>query len=400
MKTTRMFLVALAALGMAACSNNDEIPGMNNDGTKSMYLKFEGLSSETSSRAIEAAQTAGAIAFTNIRVYFANAAGVIQKTENLDNTSDDWSTIGTTGHIFHNIPNSVEQVYVVGNAKDKDIPSVTDKSTNISVVKNQALQVASEQTFGNVILFGEDTQITPAKGISDPEEGHDYLYEADVTLAPFVSRFEVKGIQCEDLTGSKYKKIVLEAIGLMDYNNKFTLGGAASEEMTITNVLEPGSIATKGSYIFGETTDEQNGAYTNYSWAWDKITSTNSSLTTLTKNDDICNPNENKYFVYQFSPKQITGNKNVQIKLALDAYTDETTKDPFGAVVTAKFQKQGEDGKLVDLASFETGKIYRIDSYKFKVENVKPWNPDEEICVNVVVKVKSWEIIPLTPVFE
>lgn len=54
MKTAKMFLVTLAALSMAACSNNDEIPGMNNDGTKSVSLRLDGLA--TSSRAIGDAQ--------------------------------------------------------------------------------------------------------------------------------------------------------------------------------------------------------------------------------------------------------------------------------------------------------------------------------------------------------
>lgn len=395
MKTAKMFLVALAALSMAACSNNDEIPGVENDGTMSMYLKFEGLSTGTTTRATGAAETAGAISFDNITVYFADGSGVIQKTETLNDEADDWTMIGTTGHIFHKIPNSVNQVYVVGNAEGKSLPTVTPKTTNISQVKSAALKVAGEQDFDNVILFGEDTQITPVADGSHEvgEETHEYLYEAEVNLAPFVSRFEVKGIQCENLSNSKYKKIVLEAIGLMDYNNQFTLGGGKSEEMTITNVLEPGSTAEEGKYIFGETSDTSNGEYTNYSWAWDKITGA-----TLTGSETVYNPTAG-YYIYQFCPLQITGGKNVQIKLAVDAYTDDSTIDPMGAVVTARFQKQGTSG-LEDLTSFEAGKIYRIDNYKFKVENVKPWNPDEEICVNVVVKVQEWEVVPLTPVFE
>lgn len=394
MKMRKMFLAALVGLGMFTGCNNDEVPAVNNDGTMSMYLKFEGLSTGTFTKAIDVAKAAGAISFDNITVYFANASGVIQKTETLNSSAQDWNVIGTTGHIFHQIPNSVNQVYVVGNAEGKDLPAVTVNTTNISAVKAQALQVADEQDFEDVILFGEDTQIEPAEAtLTDPEEGHNNLYKAEVTLVPFVSRFEVKGIQCEDLTNSKYKKIVLQAIGLMDYNNKFTLGGTASEEMTITNVLEPGSTAESGKYIFGETTDGVNGVYTNYSWAWDKITGTD---VTLDANDEIYNPDGDKYFVYHFCPKQITGNKNVQIKLAVDAYTDDTTLDPMGAVVTASFNT--EDG--IPLTQFEAGKIYRIDSYKFKVENVKPWNPDELICVNVVVTVANWNVIALTPVFE
>lgn len=392
MKMNKFFMLGLAGLAFAACSNEEDLTsGVSNDGTKSMYLKFEGLSSGVSGRAVEEGKTAGQIALTNFTVYFTDATGVIRETATLNDDAADWATIGTVGHLFHSIPNSVEQVYVVGNAENKNLPQVTVNTTNISVVKNQALQIAGEQDFGDVILFGGDTQIEPVTdgSITDDQEGHNLLYKAEVALAPFVSRFEVKGIQCEDLTGSKYKKIELEAIGLMDYNNKFTLGGTASEPMTIDNVLEPGSTPEAGKYIFGETTDAVNNAYTNYSWAWDKITGVE-----LTKNDDIHNPAAG-YYVYQFSPKQITSGKNVQIKLALNAYRADDSLDPFGAVVTAKFNTS--NGPLTEFAA---GKIYRIDSYKFKVENVGPWNPDEEICVNVKVTVANWEIVALTPVFE
>lgn len=395
MKLSKYFMMAAASLALFACSNDEDIPGLNGEGTKSVYLKFEGLSTGTTTRVTDVAKSEGAIVFDNITVYFTDASGAIQETQSFKQSddADAWNNLATAGHLFHGIPNTVEQVYVVGNAAEKGLTG-----TNISDIKAQSLQVAKEQDFEDVILFGEDESIEPVTdgdNITD-DQGHTLLYKAEVTLAPFVSRFEIAGIQCEDITDSKYQKIVLQAIGLMDYNNQFTLGGGKSEEMTITNILEPGSAAEEGKFIFGETTDTPNGAYTNYSWAWDKITGN----VTLDANEDVHYPSsESNRYVYQFCPLQITGNKNVQIKLAVDAYTDDSTIDLFGGVVTAKFQKQGTSG-LEDVTAFEAGKIYKIDSYKFKVENVKPWNPDEEICVNVVVKVQDWEVVALTPVFE
>ena len=388
MKSMKYLCLALASMALFACSNEEEVLGVNNENTKSMYLKFEGLSAGT--RAVGEAESEGAINLTNITVYFADASGVIQNTQTLDDEADDWSTISTTGHIFHNIPNSVEQVYVVGNAEGKVLPTVTAGTTNISAVKAQSMQVAAEQDFDDVILFGEDTEITPVTGDTptDTEHPDGYLFEAEVTLAPFVARFEIAGIQCEDLT-SEYKKIVLEAIGLMDYNNKFTLGGTASEEMTVDNVLEPGETAGQNEYVFGEASQ-------NYDWAWDKINDGDGDAV-LDADADVWFPaSGTDRYVYQFCPIALKDGSLVQIKLAVNAYTDDTTIDPFGGVVTAKFQT--EDG--TDLTKFEAGKIYTIDEFKFKAENVGPWDPDETICVNVVVKVSEWDIVPLTPVFE
>lgn len=77
MKTAKMFLVALAALSMAACSNNDEIPGVENDGTKSVALRLDGLASST--RAVGDAQSAGKIALSNLTVYFTDGANIFSK---------------------------------------------------------------------------------------------------------------------------------------------------------------------------------------------------------------------------------------------------------------------------------------------------------------------------------
>lgn len=392
MKLSKYFMMAAASLALFACSNDEDIPGLNGEGTKSVYLKFEGLSTGTTTRTTGVAKSGGAIGFDNITVYFTNASGVIKETQTLDSKVSDWSKLSTTGHLFHGIPNTVEKVYVVGNAEGKGLTG-----SNISDIKAQSLQVANEQDFEDVILFGADESIEPVTdgSVTDTEHPGGYLFKAEVTLAPFVSRFEIAGIQCENLT-DKYSKITLEAIGLMDYNNKFTVGGTASEEMTIANILEPGSTAEPGKYIFGEVSDSESNDYTNYKWAWDKISGVD-----LTENTTVHYPStgEDRY-VYQFCPLQIGqegSKKNVQIKLAVDAFLKGTNaKDPFGAVVTASFNKT--DGK--PLEAFQAGKIYKIDSYKFKVENVKPWNPDEEICVNVVVKVQNWEVVALTPVFE
>lgn len=375
MKTAKMFLVALAALSMAACSNNDEIPGMNNDGTKSVALRLDGLATSTT-RAVGDAQSAGQIALSNLTVYFTDGTNILAKESLSTSNTTEWGELTTTGYVFHQLPSTVTQVQIVGNSASKTITE-----TNVTALKGSVLKAAGEQTFTNVTLFGEDTSLTES---AEGDEHVEKIYTATVDLKPLVARFEIGNIACTDLGTGPVKQFDLSVIGLMDFNSGVTLTGTASGEYTLDNVLEPGSQTTEGKVIFGEADDEAG-------WAWDKISG--ATITTTT----AWNPGESgdKKFVYQFIPNKLTDGSMAQVKLVLDnvVWTDGTN-NPFNSVVTAKFQKDG-----VDLTEFEAGKIYTVD-YQFKGENVGPWNPDDVKCVQINVTVASWEVVALTPVFE
>lgn len=378
MKTAKMFLVTLAALSMAACSNNDEMPGMNNDGTKSVSLRLDGLA--TSSRAIGDAQKAGQIALSNLTVYFTDGTNILAKKSLSTANAAEWAELTGEGHVFHQLPSAVSQIQIVGNSTGKTIAEGT-----VAALKASVLKAAGEQEFTNVTLFGEDTSLeSQAPQVSDDHT--DDVLKAEVPLSPLVARFEIGNIACTDLGTGPVKQFDLSVIGLMDFNSGVTLAGTASgTEYTLDNVLEPGSQAVQGKVIFGDA-DENAG------WAWDKI----SGATNITSSTPW-NPGESgdKKFVYQFIPNKITGNKMAQVKLVLDnvKWTDGTN-NPFNSVVTAKFQKDG-----VDLTAFQAGKIYTVD-YQFRGENVGPWNPDDVKCVQINVTVANWEVVALTPVFE
>lgn len=377
MKTAKMFLVTLAALSMAACSNNDEMPGMNNDGTKSVSLRLDGLA--TSSRAIGDAQSAGKIALSNLTVYFTDGTNILAKKSLSTANAAEWAELTGEGHVFHQLPSAVSQIQIVGNSTGKTITEGT-----VAALKASVLKAAGEQEFTNVTLFGEDTSLeSQAPQVSDDHT--DDVLKAEVPLSPLVARFEIGNIACTDLGTGPVKQFDLSVIGLMDFNSGVTLAGTASgTEYTLDNVLEPGSQVVQGKVIFGEA-DENAG------WAWDKISG--ATITTTTP----WNPgvSGDKKFVYQFIPNKLANGKMAQVKLVLDnvKWTDGTN-NPFNSVVTAKFQKDGED-----LTAFQAGKIYTVD-YQFRGENVGPWNPDDVKCVQINVTVANWEVVALTPVFE
>lgn len=379
MKLSKYFMMAAASLALFACSNDEDIPGLNGEGTKSVALKLDGLSSGTSTKAVGDAQKAGQIALSNVTIYFTDGTNILKKETLSTSNTTEWGELTTTGHIFHQLPSTVSQIQIVGNK------TITLAESTVAKLKESVLKAAGEQTFTNVTLFGEDTKLDDP---TDSQEGDDHVnnvLEASVNLKPLVARFEIGDIQCEDLGTGPVKQFDLSVIGLMDFNSAVKLDGTATgTEYTLANVLEPGSEPAGGKVIFGEADDEAG-------WAWDKITG--ATITTTT----AWNPGESgdKKFVYQFIPNKLADGSMAQIKLVLDnvVWTDGSG-NPFNSVVTAKFQKDGED-----LTAFEAGKIYTVN-YKFKGENVGPWNPDDVKCVQINVTVASWEVVALTPVFE
>ncbi len=384
MKLSKYFMMAAASLALFACSNDEDIPGLNGEGTKSVALKLDGLSSGTSTKAVGDAQKAGQIALSNVTIYFTDGTKIL-KREVLNSESPAWTELtGKNGHIFHQLPSTVTQVQIVGNSAGKTITEGT-----VAALKGSVLKAAGEQEFTNVTLFGEDAELTKTTA----DEHGDNVYTATVDLKPLVARFEIGNIACTDMGTGPVSGFDLKVIGLMDFNTGVTLDGTTvSGPMTLSNILEPGSKnSEKGKYIFGEESDDAaDNSYADVKWAWDKFEGA-----TNINNTTPWNPETNKRFVYQFIPNKLANGKMAQIKLVLDnvVWTDGSG-NPFNSVVTAKFQKGGQD-----LTEFEAGKIYTVD-YQFKGENVGPWNPDDVKCVKINVTVASWEIVALTPVFE
>lgn len=386
MKLSKYFMMAAASLALFACSNDEDVPGLNGEGTKSVALKLDGLSSGISTKAVGDSKSAGKIDLSNMTIYFTDGTNILKK-EVLNSESPAWTELTGAGHIFHQLPSTVTQVQIVGNSAGKTITEGT-----VAGLKGSVLKAAREQEFTNVTLFGEDTSLDPQEPVKGDEHTSSVL-KATVNLAPLVARFEIGNIGCSDMGDPTcaITKYDLRVIGLMDFNSAVKLNGtAAGTEYTVANVLEPGSAEEEGKVVFGEANADAG-------WAWDKIsgegsTGINSKGSWNPKKED----GKDGKFVYQFIPNEITGSKLVQVKLVLDNIEwADGTKNPFNSVVTAKFQT--EDGKV--LTEFAAGKIYTVN-YQFPSEKIGPWNPGDVKCVLLNVTVASWEVVALTPVFE
>lgn len=362
MKLTKSLFLAFAGLGLFACSNEDVATDATVDGGKSktMVISLNGISE--GSRATSAAESAGTVALNNVAIFYTTATGSVGHVTTLSSTDgDDWRDLTNgTGYVEHSLPASIAQVYVVGNYDDL-LGSLNEIGT-AELLETKVINASAQQTFGNVLLYGKDTD-----GLDTVEAGDgthtENVVKAELTISPLVSRLEISGIQCEDL-GDQYSSIDLKKIGLTNFYTTTTVGG------TIAGLQATAVDAQAQETIWGSN-----------SWAADVITEA-----TLTSKESVWNPTAG-VFSYNIVPNSTTANEVLQVRLLVEAKRGETV-DPISNTLIANVGQQ-----------LAAGKIYKM-TYKFKEENVGPWDPDNTQCVIVNVTVSNWEVVTLTPSFE
>lgn len=409
MKISKSLFLAFAGLGLFACSNEDVTTGVDNSGNNSIVIKLDGLSDGSRSVGDPTTgddNTTVLTTMSDVAILLSDGTKILGHTTiDANSQSTEWGQLKGSGYIMHEVNSHVREVHVIGNyTKHTGLKNIVDNiaddgTTDLSNVTTQVIKAASQQTFGEVTLYGVDNALTTVtggdEGDADNHEGTTHtMLQADVTVNHLVSRIEIGNIQCTDLNDgadAMYDKITLKYIGLLNYYNQTTIGGTVSTPMTLANVLEPTDAnKTPGEGMYSWSATSSNA---DYNWAWDPIDNS-ADAAVLDSKDEVYNPSTNKKFVYQFIPSQVkeSGLKNFNVKLYLDAQEKGTNNINAFHTVTANFTGDTD-------FTYEPGKIYKVD-LAFGEENIGPWNPDEVICVRVKVTVADWTIKALTPTFE
>lgn len=230
MKLNKYFMLGLAGLAFAACSNEDEVgKNLSDDNTpKTLIVSIKGLGDASTRADINAggsiwAGDANATAaqgnIQNLAFFFTDGAGAVkykyQIAKDLEEsaTEDDkkantakWDALfKTTGAKFVGLT-GVTAVHVVANAifDTNEFTTITNISSLSTTLKQQAPSIAKNA----VVYVGSDKDMPdvhpePATGITGDEEikvdgagskGTLY-YVAEVALKPIISRIQIKSIK-------------------------------------------------------------------------------------------------------------------------------------------------------------------------------------------------------------
>ena len=318
----KLFVAVLAIAGLVACNNEPET--IFNSSMKSVSLTIANSNEVT--RAITNA-SAGAdfecATAADLTVLFADQSGKVVETRALTTGTNEGGT-----YSFHKLPETVQQVGVIA-LRGNDTPATLAAAEAIWQTETLDAQVA------NIVVYGASGQMV--QNGTCTHDGAQYpLFEGEVRVAPFHTRFEVLSFQCTDLGQNEYgySKITLD---------KMTYGGQYVQ--TLGNVLEsPTAVATAGE-----------GKAWSWNWANEKAAANLVvDLTVVGKNYTVAIPEKT---------------------LTINGYLDK-------------------DGK--EITTFKRENIYKLN-VPFLEANIDA--TDAYICVNVEVEIAEWVVNTITPTF-
>lgn len=287
MKMNKYFMLGLAGLAFAACSNEeDAIVGGGTD-NKTMVVSIAGIGADTKASTPGDKWSSDNAAVDNISsltLFFTDANGVIKYKYDADETDkeDEWNGLFGTGLKFVGL-SGVTAVHAIAN--DAAAASLAVNG-NINTLKtayaDQGLSIAKT----GVVYVGSDKDITPfnpepAKPETMPEvtvgEEGNFYYSAEVKLKPIISRIQINSITVETsgsttfgptedadkytLTWNNFKP-VLNGIYLNNIATEFTdFAGTVNALSKNTTYLQ--TIAD-GAWTLGGSDMAANAAYVSF----------------------------------------------------------------------------------------------------------------------------------------
>jgi hypothetical protein len=352
MKLNKYFMLGLAGLAFAACSNEDEVGNDLSQNSKTITVKIETGGYTTRASGNEAwtngANNQSQITVNTVTLYLLDKDGAIVDTKTLANKLSD---------TFHGVSGTVTKIAAVANCQ----PTASGTWANVVV---ETFDVADYQTAENAPVYAEAVDITYKN--TDTQDGYP-MYEATLQLVTKMSRIELSGnLQCTNLTESAYKTLTLEYVGINRANTKFTLKGIGSDPHPVTDNL-PGFPDTGTPTAFYDAAatpapvlDDKNTSValgTSYGYSVCGMP----ELLLRFDSEPIDNVTEG-YIIYDPAYLKITGFKTA-------------------------------DGNVV---AMEPGKIYQITDLEFTEENITTLEKDK-ICITATVSVAPWDIVAVEP---
>lgn len=390
----KKLFVAVLALGALAACQKDNLPSYDESEAKTIQISILNETDYTRGVGGDTAQGEAKVCAANadLKVIFAKADGTIVYEDTLLTATDQGTTddkhngVGAAGenptyvkdadadkYMWHNVPADVKQIAVVryeaGDLAEGKTNFVGDNlSTLLALAENEAANLARE--IEDIVLYGVDdlydTGATHRVGST-----FFHVWQADVTVAPKLARFEIHSLACTDLGA-------LNADGDPD---TYDLDELLLKSLTWTGAKEAHTAPGFGTQrLFGA-----------YNPATAKVDTNNQPDATLRSN---AYAPTNGAWSWNVAPCTFSG-----LTLDIDAYAYDYTLAGrnLPLVVTGLATTQANaDAKTADGNTFEAGKIYTID-LTFKQSNIKT---ADGICAVVTVVVQPWVIEKRYPVYQ
>ena len=390
MKLNKLFVSALAALAVVACSKDGDPVTEGPENGQGLSVT---VSLRTSGSA--AVQTAGkgtraevddfsstAITLREIKVFFADGEnGNILESREFSETD-----ITEKKAVFHSINPSATHAVVAANCNEL----LTATPATVAALKNIQLDLTSYQGLADVPLMSAVGALVPneSEHPTTPGETDVNWCKVELTVAPVLARIEIGG-NLEIAAGAEgrfvYTDFTPKHVGLNGLYEKCTLTGgtvngaariyANSNAVGFPVLSTVGSVTATPQWMYNEfqTTAQQNMIQaTDHTVDLGKVYAYNVM------------PEDKPEITVQFASTPIPADE-----LAGSAIVPVSPK---AYIKIVNFSKDGATEKL------EAGKIYKIDGISFTQDKITMLD-DQVLCVEVTVTVRDWEIVTVTPEF-
>ena len=367
MKLSKLMLAAfVAVLAIASCNKKETTPEVNR--LKTVEISLENVLI-TKGLAGDKIQAGDAVVVNDLKIFLTDASGNEYDAKVSDGSAaaqSYFTGVPTETVAFHYVDPNCTKVVAVANL-GKDITFAEYKAL-------AALNIEDQQDATALVLYDEATLTSTAREHNDANaDGTTYLapvYEAELTLTPRVSRFEVDGFTVKFSDEPLFNEIKITQLAFFNYYEETTVdGGVESELSESLNFLNQSEV-----YAWldnGET-------------AWYR----DSFEVVITPEDNVAStPKPLAYHMFSCAETPV-----MLIKLLAD--------DQPAYLYSKGFYKA--DGTAV--TEFEEGKIYRM-SAKGEVENDGniPFEDTDidpmDRCLDITVEVVEWAVELVYPEF-
>lgn len=377
MKLNKYFMLGLAGLAFAACSNDDEsnAPADNTEGK--VYVSLSLGSAKTRSLGESAAGLYNNI--KNLKVFFYTSGDqYVNYTPDAEVLADAVEKLKTDHRAtieFKDVPGSANRIYIIANEKDNnpiEIGSWAD-------VENTNIYIQNQVKEGFDRFSNEESTMTGYSEITTSTE---------VELKPVTCRLEVQNFIAkkapEEFLGRDIAEFTVEGIYINSFYTQGKLGNIALDDRDRVNMINEG---------FSKDT------YTDYTYMYDEPTyapaegptATSAKSTTegeIWKVSPVTTTNYWGYSVLKgYAPHMI-------VKLNVTYDGDDA---PVERYLTIQQYKQSTNNEAV--TKFERGNAYRITNLEFDATNLTEEPYEQTKNVSAIVTVAPWTGVEILPDF-
>ena len=337
---------------------------------------------------------------SDLKILFANSAGVVVKKMDLVNTPDNNVHTGDNAtnpsdknyiagaftdktYTFHRVPETVVTIAVIRDTKDLVYNDIAEGTTTLTKVQESALDAASNLAVGvqDIFLYAEKDLKKATTGecyVDEDENGVKttyYYYDATLDIKPQFARFELVSVGCSDLGAENadkdnvygFDELVIDdftmPVGNVNYTYEWKtnnhLYGSYCATTAATGEHPKSPILSINPGTITETVDGEN-VVKNLAWSWNIPAADELDFSVATGEPMVLNVTASAHDYIVNNPA-----KKLRV-VALKDSSDEA------------------------VTSFEKGKVYRL-ALNFLEENID--KTDDQLCVRATVTISNWQVV-------